>query len=153
MLLSPNFLKTSIYVAVIAGLVLGYFSWAKYQQNIGYQKAASEYQQKLIQAKDAADIQEAKWKTKYEAATHAAHEREKQLQSDIANISASNDRLHGTIKNLRSQLPANTAEANRAAADALAIVFGECVNEYQYMAAEAQRRASESIRLSESWPK
>ena len=141
------------YLGIALAAVLALWAFDHQYQSNKYLVLQNDYQQLSISAEIAANEKEYEWKNQYEAATHAAHEREKQLQSDLANLSATNGGLRNTIADLRSQLPTNTAEANRAIADALAIVFGECTERYTAVATEADRRTIESMMLSESWPK
>lgn len=145
-------IQIGLVVALVFGAIYAYNAFVDKHQDIGYQRAVSEYQKKLIEANARADKIESVWKSKSEEAQHAFAQRETRLQNSVTAAAVANDGLHNTIGDLRKRLSTNTSEANRATADALAVVFGECAERYPAVAEAADGRTIEALRLSESWP-
>lgn len=142
-----------IACAVLAGLLLvGKHYYDAGQQQIGYDRAAGEYQTKLRAAERTAREKETEWTQQKEEATHAATQRETELRATVRTTAAAADSLRNTISDLRQRLAGDTVDACRVRAAACYDVFGKCAERYREMAERADRHASDVKTLSEAWP-
>lgn len=122
------------------------------RQEIGYQKAVSEYQVKLIAAQEDARAQEAAWQSKQKQEQEKTNERLNQRDSLYAATRRDADGLRNTITNLGNGLPSITAGACSARIGALSAVFGECTERLTEMASHAQGQFIDALSCRESWP-
>lgn len=144
--------------AILIGLVLVaaiafYHYFKNKHQNIGYQKAVAEYNEKLLLAERAARSKEQELVKKVGDAENEAKKRETKIIKLSADINNVNKRLRDTIENNSVSI----SESSRASVDNYArivgIVFAECANEYRKMGENAERERSDKIMLLEAWPK
>ena len=90
--------------------------------------------------------------TKYEGALNDARKREADLRRNVAAARTESDGLRDAIYAFRAKLPNASAATVAVAADTAAELLGACVNEYRSVAEAADRHASDSVTLIESWP-
>lgn len=89
---------------------------------------------------------------KYQGALNDARVREAALRRDLAAADSESDGLRDAIYSFRAKLPNATTTTVAVAADTAAELLGACVNEYQDVAASADRHASDAVMLIEAWP-
>lgn len=138
---------------LILALVLGVNRWNAHQRDIGYDKAVAEYTAAALVATQAARAKEQALQTKVNEAQHAAKIRETKLAADAGRARSESERLRGDLAAIRGDLPRLTRDAVNRYADAASIVFDQCQREYQDMAANADRLASDRQTLIDAWPK
>lgn len=149
--LSPS--RWLLYGALIGSLVLGYTAWA---DHIGDQREATvraEYTAAALTATQAARTREQDLQTKVKEAIHAAKTRETKLAADAGRARSESERLRGDLASIRRDLPSLADDAVRRYADSASVVFDQCVREYQSVAADADRLASERQTMMAAWPK
>lgn len=126
--------------AVVTLLIAAVWWWNNFidgQQQIGYDKAAGEYQIKLAEQKDAALKTERDWNDKWKWAVNERTEAEKQLAVARDAAAAADDRLRRTTSDFRQRLSSASAEACRSAAETAAGLLGDCGERYRRVAAAA----------------
>lgn len=144
--------------AVVAILIAAVWLWNDFidgQRQIGYDKAAGEYQIKLAKQKDAALETERGWKDKWEGAVNERTETEKQLAVARDAATAADDRLRRTTSDFRQRLSSASAEACRSAAETAAGLLGECSERYRKVAAAASGHLADldQCEVACPWPK
>lgn len=148
-----NLIKIAALALLIAAAVWLWNSFVDRQQQIGYDRAAAEYQVKQLAAEQTARAKEQSMQQRLNEATHAAAERETKLRADYAAAHRTALGLRDTIANLRHSLSGTTADACRVTADTALNVFGECSAEVGRLAEASDRHASDVRTLSEAWPR
>jgi hypothetical protein len=126
--------------AIVAILIAAVWLWNDFvdgQQQIGYDKAAGEYQIKLAKQKETALEAEREWKGKWERAVNERTEAEKQMAVARDAATAADDRLRRTTSDFRQRLSSASAEACRSAAETAAGLLGDCSERYRRVAAAA----------------
>lgn len=145
--------KAIAVALLVAGLIFGYNLFVDHQRDIGYQKAVTEYNVKLLAAKEAADKREQELSAQVQEAQANGLKREETIKALAAAVGKSSDSLRNTANAIRLGLPLATVEAARTAADAFAAVFTDCQGRYGELAAKADGHASDVRTLEEAWPK
>lgn len=141
--------------AVVGAILAALWWWSIHnqaQQDIGYAKAAAEYDRRLAAVKDAAARREQGWSSQWERAIHDRAETEKQLAAARAAAVAADQRLRHTTADFRQRLATATDEAARAAAITAAELLGECSSEYRSLAAAADGHAADARACRAAWP-
>lgn len=141
--------------AVVAAVLAALWWWSSHnaeQQDIGYARAAAEYDKRLAAAKDAARVREQGWFMQWERASHERAETEQRLATARADAAAADQRLRHTAADFRQRLAAASAEAARAAAVTAAELLGECGSEYRALAAAADGHAADAEQCRAAWP-
>ena len=143
-------------IVAVALLVLAAVAWWSHhnavQQQIGYDRAAGEYAQKLAAAQAEARI---KTQGLFHAWEHAQNDRietEKKLAAARATAADAVGRLRDAANNFSISLSGSTAETARAAARAAAVLLAECSAEYQRVAAAADGHAADAEQCIAAWP-
>lgn len=152
----PSFLapyRILVYLVVLAAIGFGVNLFLNYEQNIGYQKAVSEYNVKLIAAKDDARAQEKAWGTRLQESQNVANEEINARDARLAALSVATGGLRGTVATLRDSLSSATLDACRTRAAALAAVFDECQVALGEMGRAAEGHAIDSLMYQTAWPK
>ena len=137
-----------------------FLAWAVYeahafldrQQQLGYDRAVSEYSAKLEEQKIAAARETADLRTRLETAQNDSRKREENLRGLAAAAGASSSGLRDALANIRSSVPTDTIDALRNTTAALATVFGDCQDKYRGLAEAAGRHANDVQTLTASWP-
>ena len=145
-------IKIAAAVLLVIAAVWWWNSHNAAQQQIGYDRAANEYDVKLAEAKDAARTIEQGWFLKYERASNENAERQKKLRIERAAFAATADGLRRTTDDLRQRLSVATVEACRSTADACLTVFGECSAELGRVAEAADGHAADAEQCLSAWP-
>lgn len=86
-------------------------------------------------------------------ALNAAKKREIKIAADAGRARAESEWLRSDIAAIRADLPRLARDAVNRYADAASVVFDQCQREYQDMAANADRFASDRQTLMDAWPK
>lgn len=146
-------IEAVVLLAVVAALIWGSHSFLEHERQIGYDKAAAEYQQKLADAKDAARLREQALNAQLQEARNAGAQRDQVLQAAAAATVAASGSLRDTLTHLRSGLPGASAASLAHTADTLAAVLSECQDQYRDVAAKADRHANDARTLTEAWPR
>lgn len=88
-----------------------------------------------------------------DAAVKDAEKRRQQKARDAAAVELEHDGLRNELAVLRAALPTDSRETLVARADALAVVFEQCVAEYRSLAGKAQGHLGDALMLDGAWPK
>lgn len=151
-MISPTLIKALLIAAVVAAAVVAWNHFLDYEQSIGYDRAAAEYNVKLLAAKEAADKREQELTTQVQEAQANGLKREETIKALAAAVGKSSDSLRNTANAIRLGLPNATVEAARTAADAFATVFTDCQGRYGALAEKADGHANDVRTLEEAWP-
>ena len=146
-------IEAVVLLAVVAALIWASHSFLEHERDIGYQRAVTEYQQKLSDAKDAARLREQALNAQLQEARNAGAQRDQVLQAAAAATVAASGSLRDTLTHLRSGLPGTSATSLAHTADTLAAVLSECQDEYREVAEKADRHANDARTMTEAWPK
>jgi len=145
--------KVIAVVALLSAIVFGVHLYNTHFEDIGYQKAVSEYSAKLIAAQESAQKETAALNQKIQEANNAANRRNKQIDAAHAAAQSANDSLQHTLDTYRDSVSGATAATLAGAVRTLTDVFGECSSSITGLAKTADRWESDSRRCVESWPK
>ncbi len=149
----PAILKIAAVFGLIILLLIGGALALHQADQRGYARAQAEYDQKALKASEAARTKERELQTQLQVAQNEARKREADLNlaANAARterdgmrdeLAASNDRMsRASLASLRQY----AATANN--------VLRECTEKYTELAREADRHASDSLMLSQGWPK
>jgi len=143
-----------IFAAVLAGLLSFTVAWNIQNWRIGSQIShlQAAYAQEQLQQQEAALETQIAIDKKYQAAFHAASERESALRVEVEHLRVARDRLRAQSADIEQRL----ATASRAAAieyaTASAAVFNECQNAIAQLAQQADGHASDVRHFIEAWP-
>ena len=153
-------LKIGIAIAMAGGLAFGVHTYNIHQQDIGYQRAVSEYQVKLIAAQESARKTEANWKRQQEVSNVNATKRQQVLAANLATANLINSGLRGEADDLRQRLSDPAVGATSDGIAAIKTVLGECTREIESyagkdteLAASCDRHVNDLQRYHEQWPK
>lgn len=122
------------------------------QQDIGYARAAAEYQQKLNKETAAARLKEQGWFHNSERAANERTNLENRLSQYRSAAVAADDRLRLATADWRLRLSLAPVEACRTAASAAAELLGECSAAYRQVAAAADGHAADVGQCEATWP-
>lgn len=150
-LLSPY--KWLIYAGLAIVLSLGAWRYTVKQQDIGYQRAVSQYTAKQLENEKIARAKETALNQQLEEARNAATIRDQKITALSGTLESTTSKLRDTITGLRKQLNNDSLLAARRKADTSLALLGECTREYRQMAEDADRHASDVKLLQEAWPK
>jgi len=139
--------------SVIAIFSFFAYNWfISHHQDIGYQRAVSEYSDKLNKAKDDALSIERDMNARYTEAKNARIESEKLLDLHRRNARAADERLRLAKDDFSQRLSAASAAACRNAAETAATLLGECSGRYREVAESADRIIADREALEDAWP-
>lgn len=122
------------------------------QQDIGYNRAAAEYQKALNKQTAAARLREQGWFLNAERASNARTELENKLALSRAAATAADDRLQRATDDFGRRLSVATVEACRTAAGTAARLLGDCSREYRQVAAAADGHLADLRQCESAWP-
>ena len=141
--------------AAVVALIAAVWWWNGFidrQQEIGYDKAAAEYQVKLDEQKKAALEEGRRWDAKLKGAIDERTEVEKRLAAARDAAADADDRLRRTTTDFRQRLSAASVEACRSAAETAAGLLGDCSARYRAVAAAAAGHAADVQQCEIAWP-
>ena len=145
-------LKIAAAVLLVIAGVWWWHSHNAAQQQIGYDRAATECAVKLAEAKDAARTIEKSWFLKYERASNDRTSLENKLAQYRAAAAAADDRLRLATAEWRIRLSVAPVEACRTAASTAAGLLGECSAAYRQVAEAADGHAADVRQYESAWP-
>lgn len=145
-------LKIAAAVLLVIAGVWWWHSHNAAQQQIGYDRAATECAVKLAEAKDAARTIEKSWFLKYERASNDRTSLENKLAQYRAAAAAADDRLRLAAAEWRIRLSVAPVEACRTAASTAAGLLGECSAAYRQVAEAADGHAADVRQCESAWP-
>ena len=151
--MNPLALKFIAAAVIVAALLLAFNAFIDHQQNIGYQKAVAEYNEKLIDAKNAADQRERDLKNQVKDAQDEGLKREETIKALAAAVGRSSAGLRDTTANIRLGLPGLALDAARQTADTALALFGECQERYGRLAEKADGHVNDVQTLEAAWPR
>ena len=151
--MNPLALKFFAAAVIVAALLLAFNAFIDHQQNIGYQKAVAEYNEKLIDAKNAADQRERDLKNQVKEAQDAGLKRVETIKALVAAVGRTSAGLHDTTANIRLGLPGLALDAARQTADTALALFGECQERYGRLAEKADGHVNDVQTLEAAWPR
>jgi sugar-specific transcriptional regulator TrmB len=131
---------------------LAYNWFVSHHQDIGYQKAKSEYAEKLQQAKDDAIAIERDLNHRYQEAQNARIESEKLLDVHRRNARAADERLRIARDDFSKRLSAASASACRHAAETAVQLLGECSSAYRDVAESSDGHLADFEQCRIAWP-
>lgn len=146
-------IKIVAAVMLVAAVIWWWNAHNAAQQQIGYERAANEYAEKLAEAKDAARIIEQGWFHKSERAANERTNLENKLNQYRAAAIAADDRLRIATSDWRLRLSVAPLSACRTAASTAAELLGECSAAYRQVAAAADGHHADVIQCESAWPK
>jgi chromosome segregation ATPase len=146
-------IEIAAILTVIGGIFYGVFAVLKYEQNIGYKKAVSEYTVKQLAAEQAARSKELEWSTQLQKARDDANSRNQKINELSRNLDSATSRLRDTIAALRDKLATDSEATLRDRADVALRVFGECTERYTAVARDAEQHSSGKQEIKDAWPK
>jgi len=148
-------LYTHIAALVLGAALAGVGAWQA--QALRYDARISDMQQAHAQAiADAAQKamdQTLKMQRTKDAAIQQAETRAAQNAAAAAAARRTVDGLRDTLYAFRASLPSLAPAAVIERADTAAELLGACVNEYQDVAAAADRHVNDKMMLIEAWPR
>lgn len=136
--------------AILAGVLAWHVQAWRYDAQIAGIKTAHAQAATLASEEAARNFRAIT--TKYEGALNDARKREADLRRNVAAARTESDRLRDAIYAFRAKLPNATTATVAVAADTAAELLGACVNEYQDVAAAADRHAADVGLMLEAWP-
>lgn len=150
--MSDLIIRLVLIVAFLGGAVYGIHKYNTYQQDIGYQRAVSEYKEKENEAIVNARKTEGDLRKQLADALASAGRRNARVDTAVASAQSANDGLRDTLQHLRDSVPSATAASLANSVVTLAAVFGDCSAKYQRMAEVGDRHASDAQTLRDGWP-
>lgn len=138
---------------LLIALILGYHAWKDHQQDIGYERARSEYTAAALIEQEKNHKITAQWQKQKDEALHDANERAIQAKADAERLRATNGGLRNELARARSQLSTASCDSVRRHAAALNTVFEQCTIRYSDLAESSQGIASDALILQQAWPK
>lgn len=148
--------KLLIEVAAIGALVIGIslaiHSFLEHERDIGRNEVRAEYAAQLKIAKEDAERREALLRAQVDEATKNANDREQTIRSLATSAGISSNSLRDTLTSIRNGVPSASIEALGKSTATLATVLADCQGKYRSMAEIADRHASDTKTLEDSWP-
>ena len=151
-MISPFLIKA---IAVSVGVALIGFAVHRLdmsRQEIGYQRAVSEYNVKLLAAQADARAQEAAWQAKQKHEQEKTNDQLRARDAAYAALSRTTDSLRNAAANYGNGLATDTIAACRARAATIADVFGECTVALRDMAKAADGQYIDALSCRNQWP-
>lgn len=140
-------------LALVAGLMLGYYWLTGYHERIGYQHAVDVFTRQALAAEQAARAKENSFNQQIRKAEQDAADREKRLRVELAVAESRNLRMRDDLATLRSRLPGLSPSACAATADVALDVFQQCADEYRALAQAADGHSEDARTVTEAWPR
>jgi DNA repair exonuclease SbcCD ATPase subunit len=139
--------------ALFAAITFGIHRFLEHEREIGREEVRAEYQQKLLEATQAAKAKEEADAKRLQEAQNAYAKAQETIRSlAAANVAASNS-LRDTTASISKRLPELSADALRDLARAYGNVLDKCSAEYSRLAERTEVINAEKRKLMESWPK
>jgi len=151
-MINALWLKIGGYAIGALLAVLAYNWFISHHQDIGYQRAAAEYQAELSREKQKALSIERDLNQLYTEAQNARIESEKLLDLHRRNARAADDRLRIARDDFSQRLSAASAAACRHAAETAATLLGECSGRYREVAGFSDGHLADSEQCRLAWP-
>ena len=151
-MISPFLIKA---IAVSVGVALIGFAVHRLdmsRQEIGYQRAVSEYNVKLLAAQADARAQEAAWQAKQKHEQEKTNDQLRARDAAYAALSRTTDSLRNAAANYGNGLATDTIAACRARAATLVDLFGQCSEALRDMAKAADGQFIDAISCRNQWP-
>ena len=149
----PLWIKALIVAALLAIAAAAVNRYLSSVEQRGYDRAASEYKDKLIKAQNDAIIENNRRMQLVEDAIKGRNDREKSIRAvaDAAGVAVGG--LRNELDAARAGMSVADAATLRHAATTYSLVFGECVERYTGLAEKATRHASDIQALMEAGAK
>lgn len=122
------------------------------RQEVGYQRAVSEYNVKLLAAQADARAQEKAWQAKQKQEQEKTNEQLLARDTAYAALSRTTDSLRNAATNFGNGLATDTLSACRARAATLVDVFGQCSEALRDMAKAADGQHLDALSCRNQWP-
>lgn len=153
--LSPYKLLIEIAIigALIGGAFYGVHRFLQYEQQIGYDKRASEDAVLAAQIAESNRKEVERLSKQITEAQNAATQREQTIRTTAAAVNTASSGLRDATTAIINGLPTATNDAIRQSATALAIISNDCQGRYREVAEKADRHASDVKTLTDAWPK
>jgi hypothetical protein len=145
--------KIGIVIAVALIITFFVHKFLSYEQQIGYDKAKAEYNERLVEAQKAAINRENELKQQLKEALNGQSQRDEVIRKLSVAASGASSSLRDTLTAIRDGSASAAIDALRKTTVTLTTVFGECADRYRDMAEKADRHASDVKTLVEAWPK
>lgn len=139
--------------AILAALIFGVHRLDQSRQQIGYDKATSEYTAAALKAEQAARAKEQAIQTQITKAQNDAKIRETKLAADAGRARAAVAGLRDDLATARSQLSTLARDAVNQYAATSTELLTQCGASLADMARAADGHANDSLMLQEAWPK
>ena len=151
-MINALWLKIGDYAIGALLAVLAYNWFVSHHQDIGYQKAVSEYQSALAREKQKALTIERDLNDRYTEAQNSRIESEKLLDLHRRNARAADERLRIARDDFSQRLSAASAAACRNAAQTAIELLGECSSAYRDVAEAADGHLADAEQCRLAWP-
>jgi chromosome segregation ATPase len=140
-------------LALVLSIGFGIHRFLEHEREIGRNEVRAEYQQKLLEATQAAKAKEeadAKRLQEAQNALSQANETIRSLSTSNAKLSSS---LRDTANSINNRLPSLPINALRDLAKTYGDIFTECQTRRGELAEEAERLNAEKRALIDAWPR
>jgi len=151
-MINALWLKIGGYAIGAVIVVLAYNWFVSHHQDIGYQRAVSEYQSALAIEKQKALSIERDMNQRYTEAQNARIESEKLLDLHRRNARAADERLRLAKDDFNQRLSESSAAACRNAAETAVELLGECSGKYREVAESADGHFADAEQCRLGWP-
>ena len=149
----PIWLKVAACAALFAILLIAFNIWESKIESRGYDRAQSVYTQKALIATQAARAREAEHQTKLQEAQNEARTREIALTAAADSARTERDGLRNELAFISDRLSRASADSLRKYAATANAVLAECTTRYSELAKKADGHASDTLMLTQGWPK
>lgn len=150
-------IKVLVLVAAIVALIAGFKGWEHHIDNIGYERGRTEVISQWNTANQKAvavqRVQQDAWQKQKDDALNEASQREKNLRTVVARVSAERDGLRDELAASRGAIDTASVASLRKRVAALTDVFEQCSIRYSAVAEKADRHAADSLMFDHAWPK
>ena len=150
--MNPLLIRAAVVIAFIAATVIAGCVTGREQIHDKWDADKAIRMQAALTAERDARSKERSMQQQLNEAINAAAERETKLRADYSAANAAARGLRNDIAAVRSKLSIATVEACRGTAETALVVFGECADQYQSLAQDADRLGSSAKTLNDAWP-
>ena len=153
--LSPYkfYLEAAFVAMLLAALAFIGYRFVQYEQQVGYNRAVVEWQQKQIASDAAALKRENELQAQLSNAENERVKREQIIKVTSAKLDAATRSLRDTIDKYNSvKLPDDTETAAISRAATLGQLLGECSTKYSELAKQADEHVNDIKTLIQSYP-
>ncbi|MDK6075567.1 hypothetical protein [Massilia varians] len=141
-------------VLVVASAFAGAVGWVAngWRLDAAHRADIAQRDAQLAAAKDLARLREQDWNKQRNEAIDNANSRDQIIRTLAAGSAGASLSLRDTLAAIGRGVPDASVEALRHSTTTLAAVLQDCQSQYREMAETADRHASDTLTLEQSWP-